>query len=201
MKKIPADFYYEQDVLAATEALMGKLIVTKFAEELTVSRIVELEAYAGVHDKASHASGGRRTKRNEIMYGPGGYAYVYLCYGIHHLFNIVTNIEGIPHAILVRSAEPVIGMDIMLDRSGKLKADNTITRGPGNFSRAMGIRTSHNGISLQSEQLHVADDGFSFPPSLIKRSARIGVAYAAEDALLPYRYYVQGNPFVSARPK
>jgi len=168
---------------------------------ITSGRIVECEAYAGVIDKASHAFGGRRTKRNEIMYGDGGVAYVYLCYGIHHLFNVVTWSKDIPHAILVRSLEPVKGIETMLHRTGKKKLDNTLTRGPGNLSKALGIYTTQSGSSLVGKNLYIADDGFKYERKGIGKSSRIGVDYAGDDALLPYRFYVRGNPFVSGKPR
>ena len=135
------------------------------------------------------------------MYAKGGVAYVYLCYGIHHLFNVVTNVEGIPHAILIRGGEPVSGIDKMLKRTGKEKLDNTLTRGPGNFSKALGIYSWHSGMPLLSEDLFIADDKFSYRQKEITASPRIGVDYAGEDALLPYRFYIKGNPFVSGKPK
>ena len=149
-----------------------------------------MEAYNGIIDKASHAFGGRRTRRNEMMYAEGGVAYVFLCYGIHHLFNIVTHNKQIPHAILIRGLEPLLGIDEMLVRTGKKQLDNSLTRGPGNLSKAMGLLTSHSGSSLVGNELFISDDGFT-----------IGVAYAGKDALLPYRFYIKGNPFVSGKPK
>lgn len=201
MEKLPLSFYQRTNVLQIAKDLLGKLLVTKFDSSTTTVRIVELEAYAGMNDKASHASGGRRTARNEIMYTKGGFAYVYLCYGIHHLFNVVTNAEDIPHAILIRGAEPVRGIDKMLERTGKEKPDNTLTKGPGNVSKALGIYTQHSGTSLISKNLFIADDGFVFSKKEILSSPRIGVAYAGKDALLPYRFYIKGNPFVSGNPK
>jgi DNA-3-methyladenine glycosylase len=201
MKKLPASFYQRDDVLRISRELLGKLLVTKWDNIETSGRIVECEAYAGVMDKASHAFGGRRTKRNEIMYSEGGHAYVYLCYGIHHLFNVVTHGHGIPHAILIRGVEPVNGIPEMLKRTGKEKPDNTLTRGPGNVSKALGIRTEHNGLSLQGEELFLADDQFTFPAKLITASPRIGVDYAGDHALLPYRFFIKGNSFVSGKPR
>jgi DNA-3-methyladenine glycosylase len=126
-------------------------------------------------------------------------AYVYLCYGIHHLFNVVTNYKDIPHAILIRALEPVKGTDIMLSRAGKKVLDNTLTKGPGNLSKAMGIHTKHNGLSLQGNKLFIADDGFVFPKNQINASPRIGVDYVGKDALRPYRFYIKGNFFVSGK--
>lgn len=201
LKKLPLSFYRRENVLQIAKELMGKILVTQWNGITTSGRIVECEAYAGVMDKASHAYAGRRTNRNEIMYGDGGYAYVYLCYGIHHLFNVVTHGKDIPHAILLRSLEPLEGVEEMLERTGKEKADYTLTRGPGNLSKALGIFTSHSGMLLTGKQLFLADDGFKYGAKDIAASPRIGVDYAGKDALLPYRFYVKGNPYVSGKPK
>lgn len=200
MKKLPVSFYQRENVFEIAKELLGKLLVTKWDGVLTSGRIVEVEAYNGIIDKASHAFGGRRTARNEIMYAHGGVAYVYLCYGIHHLFNVVTNNSGTPHAILIRALEPVKGVDIMLKRVGKKKLDNTLTRGPGNLSKAMGLFTKHSGYSLRSKELFIADDGFVLSKKGIATSPRIGVDYAGDDALLHYRFFIKGNPFVSGKP-
>lgn len=201
MRKLSKDFYQRSDVLLVAQELLGKILVTRFNSIETSGRIVEVEAYAGAIDKASHAYDGRRTARNEVMYADGGVAYVYLCYGIHHLFNVVTNGKDVPHAILIRALEPIKGVETMLKRTGKKKLDKTLTRGPGNLSKALGIFTMHSGCSLQGKELFIADDGFVYNKKEIGISARIGVEYAGEDALLPYRFYVKGNPFVSGKPK
>ena len=197
MKKLPGSFYQRKNVLQIAKELLGKLLVTKLDGVETSGRIVEVEAYNGIVDKASHAFAGKRTKRNEIMYADGGAAYVYLCYGIHHLFNVVTNDREMPHAILIRAVEPVKGIDTMLKRVGKKKFDHSLTRGPGNLSKALGIFTKHSGCSLRSNELFIADDGFVLNKRDIAASPRIGVDYAGKDALLPYRFYVKGNPYVS----
>ncbi len=201
MRKLGKDFYQRENVLSIAKELLGKLLVTKRAGVTTTGRIVEVEAYNGVIDKASHAFGGRRTNRNEVMYADGGVVYVYLCYGIHHLFNVVTHSKETPHAILIRALEPVKGIDEMLRRTGKKKLDHTLTRGPGNLSKAMGIAVLHSGCSLQSKELFLADDGFEYGKNEIAASPRIGVDYAGKDALLHYRFYIKGNPFVSGKPK
>ena len=201
MKKLGLDFYKRENVLQIAEELMGKLLVTNKAGIITSGRIVECEAYAGAPDKASHAFGGRRTNRNEVMYGKAGVAYVYLCYGIHHLFNVVTNSESIPHAILIRSLEPVKGIEGMLLRTGKKQIDNTLTRGPGNVSKALGIHTMDSGTALTGKNIFLADDGFAYSKEEIFTSKRIGVDYAGGDALLPYRFFIKGNPFVSGKPR
>ena len=201
MKKLGLDFYRRENVLQVAEELMGKLLITKKDGITSSGRIVETEAYAGAPDKASHAFGGRRTNRNEIMYAEGGFAYVYLCYGIHHLFNVVTNSKDMPHAILIRSLEPVKGIQDMLLRTGKKQLDNTLTRGPGNVSKALGIQTRDSGTVLTGKNIFLADDGFTFSKNEIFTSPRIGVDYAGKDALLPYRFYIKGNPFVSGKPR
>lgn len=201
MKKIPESFYQRKNILQVAKELLGKIIVTKWDGMETSGRIVELEAYRGVNDRASHAYGGRRTVRNEIMYAAGGVAYIYLCYGLHHLVNVVTHIEGIPHAILIRGIEPLAGKEFMQQRAKRKKADPFITRGPGKLAVAMGLHTGMNGWSLQSKEFFIADDGFRFPRQLQSSSPRIGVDYAGEDALLPYRFYIRGNAFVSGKPK
>jgi len=201
MHKLPLSFYRRKDVLQIARELLGKLLVTKENGVVTSGRIMEVEAYNGIPDKASHAFGGRRTNRNEVMYAEGGVAYVYLCYGIHHLFNVVTHTRDTPHAILVRALEPVTGIDTMLKRAGKTIPDTSLTRGPGNLSKALGITTALSGCSLCSKELFLADDGFIVPDKAIRTSPRIGVGYAGPDALLPYRFYTKGNPFVSGKPK
>ena len=199
MKKIGISFYKRDDVLLIAKELLGKILVTKWNGIITSGRIVEVEAYNGIYDKASHSFGGRRTKRNEIMYADGGVVYVYLCYGIHHLFNVVTNGKETPHAILIRALEPIKGIDEMLRRVGKNKFDTTLTRGPGNLSKALGLFTSHSGQSLLGKDLFIASDDFTYNKYEIIASPRIGVDFAGKDALLPYRFYIKGNPFVSGK--
>ena len=201
MKKLPESFYTRDKVLTIARELLGKVLVTKWNGITTSGRIVETEAYEGTPDRASHAFGGRRTARNEIMYAKGGNCYVYLCYGIHHLFNVVTNKKDIPHAILIRALDPLQGIDEMLRRRNKPKLDNTLTRGPGSLSVALGITTRQSGVSLQSRELFIADDGYVPDKKTIAASPRIGVDYAKEAAAWPYRFYIKGNPFVSGKPK
>ena len=197
MQKLPASFYERDNVLLIAEELLGKILVTNFDGVLTSGIIVETEAYNGTIDRASHAFGGRRTKRTEVMFGSGGVAYVYLCYGIHHLFNVVTNMQDIPHAVLIRGIEPLEGKEYMMERMNRKKFDHTIGRGPGNVSKALGIKTMHTGRSLSSSELFIADNGLRYQPSEIIASPRIGVDYAGADALLDFRFYIKGNKFVS----
>lgn len=199
MKILPLSFYTRSDVLVIARELLGKRLVTRFAEGVTSGRIVEVEAYAGTDDRASHAWKGRRTARNEVMYAPGGCAYVYLCYGIHHLFNVVTHDREVPHAILVRGLEPLEGMELMARRTGKKADDPSLTRGPGNLTKALGITVQHNGLSLLRGPVVIADDGFQYPAGSLALSPRIGVDYAGQDAGLPYRFYIRHHPSVSGR--
>lgn len=198
--KLPLSFYRRDDVLQVSRDLLGKVLVTKWQDVTTSGRIVECEAYAGEIDRASHAAGGRRTARTEIMYSHGGVAYVYLCYGIHHLFNVVTNYKHVPHAILIRAVDPIKGIDEMLMRTGKKHLDNTLTKGPGNVSKALGIYTDHTGTSLVSSKLFIADDGLRYNENEIGFSPRIGVDYAGTHAAWDYRFYIKKNPFVSGKP-
>ena len=198
-RKIPKRFYQRDDVVLISKELIGKILVTLFEGKLTAGRIVETEAYNGIDDKASHAWNNRRTNRTEVMYANGGVAYVYLCYGIHHLFNVVTNIRDIPNAILIRAIEPLAGVDVMLQRTGKLKAGIDLTRGPGNVSKALGIHTSHTGSNLNDDTLYIAEDDFTYNDDFIIATPRIGVDYAGEDAFLPYRFIVKNNLYVSGK--
>ena len=200
MQKLPKSFYLRNDVVKIAKELLGKILVTNWNNEYTAGRIVEAEAYAGEIDKASHASKGK-TKRTSVIFEEGGTAYVYLCYGIHEMFNIVTNKNGIAHAILIRAVEPIEGIDIMLRRTGKKVFNETVTRGPGNVGKAFGFHRSQCGLSLQSDELYVADDGYKVDKKLVVASPRIGVDYAGDDALLDYRLYIKGNKFVSGRLK
>ena len=196
---VPA-FYQRKNVCTVAKDLIGKLLVTNFGNQITVGRIVETEAYNGVVDKASHAYGGRYTNRTEVMYRSGGLAYVYLCYGIHHLFNVVTNGEGIPHAVLIRGIEPVEGIETMLKRMRKTKMDHTVGRGPGNVSKALGLEVVHSGTELYGDLIFIANDGYRVKANSIIATPRIGVDYAAEDALLPYRFIVKDHPHVTKHP-
>jgi DNA-3-methyladenine glycosylase len=196
---LPLTFYNRSDVITIARELLGKILVTKFEGKYTSGRIVETEAYVAFVDKASHAFGGRRTARNEHMYAAAGTAYVYICYGMHQMINVVTNKEGIPDAVLIRSLEPLEGIATMLERSGKLQPDYTVTRGPGNVGKALGIFKQHSGLSLLSDELHIVDDGTTYFPEQIGVSKRIGVESAGPDGLLPYRFYVKGNKYVSGK--
>lgn len=199
VKKLDNLFYDRADVVQIARELLGKILVTVFDGVRTSGRIVEVEAYNGVVDRASHAWSGRRTARTEVMYKRGGVAYVYLIYGIHHLFNVVTNKKDVPHAILVRALDPIEGIPVMLERTGKAVLDNSLTRGPGNVSKALGLATHHTGYSLMEGNVYIADDGFRLKKEEIGASVRIGVDYAGVDAELPYRFFVRGNKNLSGK--
>lgn len=188
--KLSPDFYLNPDVVDVAKQLLGKMLITEFDHQRTSGLIIETEAYAGVEDKASHAYGGRYTERTRVMYQQGGVAYVYLCYGIHHLFNVVTHQEGIPHAVLIRAIQPAEGLEIMLQRRSKSGVDRTLASGPGSLSKALGIQTQHSGLSLQSNQVWIEDAGIIVMEDEIIASPRVGVEYAEEDAGREYRFRV-----------
>jgi DNA-3-methyladenine glycosylase len=196
MQKLSTDFYERDDVVQIAKDLLGKYIITNIGKEYTVGRIVETEAYAGIIDKASHAYNNRRTARTEVMFGPPGVSYVYLCYGIHHLFNVVCNVKDKPDAVLIRGIEPVEGIHVMLQRFNKEKPDSSIGRGPGNVSKALGISTQHSGLNLQGKQIWLANDNAT-PNINILTSPRIGVDYAADHAQWLYRFFIEDHPQVS----
>ena len=196
---LPLPFFLRPDVVQVARDLLGKKLVTRIDGELTSGIICETEAYAGVTDRASHAFGDRRTARTEVMYARGGTAYVYLCYGIHSLFNIVTNEAGIPHAVLIRGIIPLKGTEIMLRRSGKGKISKNFGTGPGKVAKILGIHYSHSGLDLVSPpgnndgpSIWIEDAGRLVQPAQITCGPRVGVDYAGEDALLPYRYAYPG---------
>ncbi len=182
--------FYRRDVLLVSRELLGKKLVTHMHGKLTAGIITETEAYNGTADRACHAYGGRRTPRTEVMYRPGGVAYVYLCYGIHSLFNVVAGAEGNPQAVLVRSISPVIGMDTMARRRQRAAGSKDFTTGPGKVSQALGIRCSFSGHSLGGTRIWI-EDGPAPEDSDVLASARIGVDYAGPDAHLPYRFILK----------
>lgn len=194
---LPHSYYLSNDVVAISRDLIGKYLFTNIDGAVTGGMIVETEAYNGIVDKASHAFGNRRTARTQTMFEEGGRAYVYLCYGIHEMFNIVTAAEGTPHAVLIRAVQPKIGIDIMQFRRNMSVVKPTITAGPGSVAKALGISRKVNNYSLLSDEIWIEDRGVHFSDDEVKAGPRIGVAYAAEDALLPYRFFVKGNPYVS----
>ena len=186
---IERQFYLETDVVRIARDLIGKYLFTNIEGNRTGGIIIETEAYEGVTDMASHAFGGRRSVRTEIMYRQGGTAYVYLCYGIHSLFNIVTNAVDVPHAVLIRGIMPVEGLETMKKRSMKPVLGKGAGSGPGKVSKLLGIHYSQSGVDLLGKEIWLEDRGLNFGNDLIV-STRIGVDYAGDDARLPYRFFV-----------
>ncbi len=195
--KLPLSFYTHSDVLTITRNLLGKYLMTRIDGIITGGYIVEAEAYNGVVDKASHAYGGRLTPRTQTMHQQGGIAYIYLCYGIHEMFNVVTSTEGEPHAILIRAIVPTDGIEEIQLRRNMQASKPAITSGPGSVAKALGLSRKVNGFDLQGDVIWIEDRGLTFTDDEIIAAPRIGVDYAAEDALLPYRLYVKGNRYVS----
>ena len=197
MAKLPYSYFQNSDVNFLAADLLGKYLITSIGDVVTGGIITETEAYKGVEDKASHAYGGRFTNRTQTMYEDGGLSYVYLCYGIHHLFNVVTGSKGVPHAVLIRGLEPVIGLEHMLERRKMTSLKPNLTAGPGALARAMGIDKNLNAADLQGDQIWIEDRGLHFRNEEIIACPRVGVDYAEDHALLPWRYYIRGNKFVS----
>jgi len=196
-KKLPEHFYTDSNVVNIAKHLLGKQLVSHINGKISSGIIVETEAYNGRTDRACHAFGGRRTARTETMYQRGGVGYVYLCYGIHHLFNVVTHQKEFADAVLIRAIEPAEGTHLMLERRNMPQIKPRITAGPGCLSQALGIDRSHDGISLLEETVWIEDRGLQYADNEIETGPRVGVAYAKEDALLPWRFWVKGNVYVS----
>lgn len=191
--KLSKEFYLEENVVALAEELIGKVLVTSLEGYYCSGIITETEAYNGINDKASHAYGGRRTPRTEVMYAEGGISYVYLCYGIHSLFNVVSGIKDVPQAILVRGILPVEGVSYMVERRKRPSASVGFTAGPGKVSEALGIHYNHSGCSLSDHTIWIEDRGYNFRKKEIQTGVRIGVDYAGPDALLPYRFFLKNE--------
>ncbi len=186
--KLQKEYYQHEDVVHLARELLGKVIHTNFNGQLTSGVISETEAYAGISDRASHAFDNRRTLRTETLYQDGGIAYVYLCYGVHHLFNFVTNVAGIPHAVLLRGIIPRQGIDVMEKRVSKRYKGKQFSDGPGKLTKALAIKTVHDGMELTGETIWVEDAGIEVRPEDVLDGPRIGVDYAGKDAKLPYRF-------------
>lgn len=199
-KKLPSAYYSTEDVNFIAKDLLGKFLVSKINGELTSGMIIETEAYRGPDDRASHSYNNRRTPRTEVMYKAGGVAYIYICYGIHHLTNIVTGPEEYAHAVLIRALQPADGVDLMAERRKMKVTDFRLTKGPGALSVALGLTNDLSGISLHapSTKLWVEDRGVKIEVNQICSGKRIGVESAGDAAHWPWRYFVKGNKYVSA---
>ena len=198
--RLGRDFYTRADTLRVARELLGKRLVVPAADGARVSgRVVEVEAYLGVEDRAAHSYGGRRTRRTETMYAVGGTAYVFFVYGMHHQFNAVTGPGGLPHALLVRAVEPEEGVELMRGRR-RVSKERELTNGPGKLCRALGIDLTFDGEDLtEGGRVWLEETGQTYRPDEIASGPRIGVAYAAEDALKPWRFWVKGNEYVSRK--
>ncbi|MCE7864226.1 MAG: DNA-3-methyladenine glycosylase [Bacteroidetes bacterium CHB5] len=188
------EFYQHTNVVSIARKLLGKVLITRINDEVTAGRIVETEAYS-FKERGCHAFNNRKTPRNEVMFEEGGVAYVYLCYGMHNLFNVVTNKAGRAEAVLIRAAEPIAGQDIILRRMKAYKLTR-ITSGPGKLTRALGIERTHNGASLRDSVVTI-ETHTPVPSKNIIATTRIGIDYAGADAMLPWRFYVKDNEWVS----
>jgi DNA-3-methyladenine glycosylase len=198
---LPKHYYQHDDVVFIARDLLGKILLTEIDGIITSGIIVETEAYRAPEDKASHAFNNRRTERTKTMFLPGGHAYVYLCYGIHDMFNVVTAEDGIAHAVLIRAIEPITGIENMLSRKKMKELKSNITSGPGSVAKAMGIIRKYNECKLYHSKspIRIYDENIRYTPEQIGISKRIGVDYAEESAEWPYRFFIKGNSYVSGR--
>jgi DNA-3-methyladenine glycosylase len=199
-KKLTNDFYQRRDVVKIARELLGKALFTNIDGVLTGGIIVETEAYSW-KEKGCHAYNGRKTERNAIMFEEGGHTYVYLCYGMHYLFNVVTNVKGVADAVLIRAIEPMAGIPEMTVRRGKISSPYQLTSGPGKLSKALGIQRNLNGKLLVENEVWIEEvSSTKYRPGQIIASPRIGIDYADEDAKLPWRFHLKDNRWVSKSP-
>ncbi|MCH2084371.1 MAG: DNA-3-methyladenine glycosylase [Saprospiraceae bacterium] len=196
---VSKDFFSREDVVQISKDLLGMHIYTCFNDQVTIGKIVETEAYRGADDKACHAYNGRRTKRTQTMYLQGGHAYVYLCYGIHHLFNFVVGPKEVANAVLIRGIEPIEGVHHMLERRNMTYVKYNLTAGPGTLSRALGIGLQHNGLdlTLPNSPIRLLDKKDRITENNIIASPRVGIGYAKECAAWPWRFRLKGSKWTS----
>ncbi|MPN04326.1 putative 3-methyladenine DNA glycosylase [bioreactor metagenome] len=203
MQKLDRKFYC-RDAVTLAEALLGKVLVHKINGQRLSARIVETEAYMGVTDKAAHSYGGRRTPRVEVMYGEAGYAYVFMIYGMYNCFNIVCMEKDIPQAVLIRTCEPLEGLDQMTQNRYKKRYNEltkyqrkNLTNGPGKLCAALSLDRTHNGIDLCKNVLYLEDS--EFPAFSMTKTTRVGIDYAEEARDFLWRFYITGNEYVSVK--
>ncbi|MBL7861754.1 MAG: DNA-3-methyladenine glycosylase [Cyclobacteriaceae bacterium] len=194
MNALPDSFYVRSDVTRIAKDLVGKVLVSTINGQTTSGLIVETEAYS-YQERGCHAFNSRMTERNQVMFGAGGHAYVYLCYGVHHLFNVVTNVPGKAEAVLIRALQPLTGEPVMMTRMNAVN-QSRITSGPGKLTKALGIDRTLNGATLRSSELWI-EMGEQVPLKSIVVTTRIGIDYAGKDARLPWRFYWRGNEWIS----
>ena len=194
---LPLSYYQNSNVIDVGKDLLGKYLFTNIENKICGGMIVETESYLGFNDKACHAHNGKKTKRTLPMFQIGGVSYIYLCYGMYHLLNVVTNKKDIPDAVLIRAIEPVYGIDTMLKRRKREKLSTSLTAGPGILSIALGITLKHNNLKLTSPVIWIEDRKIKIKDNNIIKSPRVNVSYAKEDALLPYRFRIKNNIWTS----
>lgn len=197
--KLDREFYQSGSVTEIAKQLIGKALVTDIDGAITKGLIVETEAYSW-KERGCHAFEGRKTARNSVMFEDGGLAYVYLCYGIHEMFNVVTNRQGVAEAVLIRALEPLEGVELMKRRRGNKTTALHLTSGPGKLTKALGIDRRLNGKPLDKHEVWIEDLGKTIAKKDIEASSRIGIDYAGEDASLPWRFTLRGNVWVSREP-
>ena len=196
MLKLKKSFYTRTDTLLIAKELLGKKLVSNFNGQLTSGIICETEAYCGKDDRGCHAYNGRFTPRTEIMYAEGGVVYVYLCYGVHYLFNVITHEKNDPHAVLIRAIEPVDGLDFILERRNLNSVNNGIGAGPGLVSQCLGFTTNDTGISLLENTIWI-EDAEPIANKNIISSARVGMNFDGPYKLIPWRFRIKNSPFTS----
>ncbi|MGV3684922.1 MAG: DNA-3-methyladenine glycosylase [Daejeonella sp.] len=195
--KLPLEFYRQDDVLLVARQLLGKHLYSFVDGQLTGGIIIETEAYKGPEDRGSHAYNNKRTARNEMMYAPGGVAYMYICYGIHDMLNIVTGLAETSHAALIRAVEPIEGVGIMRARRNVFNDDRRLCQGPGALTKAMGLTKLHNGTDLQGDTIWLEDRGLHFIDDQVHASARVGMNFDGPYKTIPWRFYLRGSQYVS----
>ena len=199
-KKLPRSFYL-QSTLHIAQQLLGKYLIRRSGDQKLIGRIVEVEAYLGRHDPASHAYRGM-SKRNAVMFRTGGHAYVYFTYGMHFCFNVVTEEEGTGHAVLLRAVEPIKGIGLMMKRRaltsphhGQVHNDLVnLCNGPAKLCQAFGMARPQNGTDLCGNRIWLAEDDIPRRDIQMRRSTRVGITAGREHR---WRFYVKDNPFVS----
>jgi len=201
MTKRKRDFY-ERDTLTVAKELLGKYMVHNSTEGTTIGKIVETEAYIGPSDPGSHAYKGLRSKRTEVQFGPGGYAYIYQIYGLYFCFNVVTQRRGMPEVVLIRAVEPIAGLDTMVKKRGfieiTMKSITDLTNGPAKLCIAMGIDKSLYGVDMCGERLFIASPNPKVVFEIVS-TPRINIDYAGGAKNYPWRFLIKNNKYVSKR--
>lgn len=195
--RLPLTFYQQEDVVSVASQLLGKYVYSQIDGKITGGIIVETEAYRGPDDRGSHAYDDKKTARNQMMYQAGGLAYMYICYGIHDMLNIVTGAEGMSHAVLIRALQPQTGLGEMRIRRNIFDEDKRLCQGPGALTKALGLIKLHNGYDLQGDVIWLEDKGLTYNENDIIASPRVGMNFDGPYKTIPWRFYVKGNQFVS----